>query len=625
MHLSISHLRGFLAITLQGIILLGTIQFASSQTTHTVTTSADELDSPFSGPQLSLREAIRDAAPFGDTIVFDPTLSGQTIRLFGFPMSGGLVGTLDKSITIDASALTAPITISGNKSSRVFHIQASTFVTIIGVIIQDGISTDLQGGGGILNEGNLTLIDCKITKNKTIDNSIPGWGGGVHNRGTISFRRCTLTENSTGEGTEFSGGFGGALFNNGVAILTDCLITHNSTGHGASSDSSGEDGGRGGGIQSGGQDSESHSLSLARCTIAYNSTGDGGSGEFSQSGDGGHGGGLSFAGGTHSLVNCTIAYNSTGEGGTGFIHNGMHGNGGGVYNLGTTTSRHCSISKNTAQGNGGGIYSEGSFTTLTVENSILACNDAIAGDDLGLASSPNIFASGKNLIGDNDTVSTLFPAGLPNANGDYVGSPSAKLNPLLAPLANYGGFVQTKPPFSTSLAINNAATLTTSPGTDQRGVARPQNSTPDIGAIELLDLSDPFVDTDNDHMDDRLEPLYGYIVGTTDGHFDDDNDGSTNADELGNRTDPHDPNSQLRILSMRHAGTNPSTGNPLYDITWTCFPGLTYHVVADIQLNFPTSSRTTGPFSPGPSSVTHTELVELNKSNQNDFLSIRRN
>lgn len=70
-------------------------------------------------------------------------------------------------------------------------------------------------------------------------------------------------------------------------------------------------------------------------------------------------------------------------------------------------------------------------------------------------------------------------------------------------------------------------------------------------------------------MDDRLEPLYGFVVGVADGQFDKDGDGSANAQELANMTGPRDPNSVLKILSFSRSGNNVT-------FTWTSFPGLGY-------------------------------------------------
>ena len=111
-----------------------------------------------SGPG-SLRQAISDAAA-GDTIVFDASLSGATIRLqqtFLF---------VNEDLTIDGSALASKITISGDSDGNgagdvsVFGIGVVT-VTLKSLIITKGKGNSPDTGGGISNFGALTLIRLK--------------------------------------------------------------------------------------------------------------------------------------------------------------------------------------------------------------------------------------------------------------------------------------------------------------------------------------------------------------------------------------------------------------------------------------------------------------------------------
>jgi hypothetical protein len=61
-------------------------------------------------------------------------------------------------------------------------------------------------------------------------------------------------------------------------------------------------------------------------------------------------------------------------------------------------------------------------------------------------------------------------------------------NPQLGPLADNGGPTQTMSPLIGSPAID-AGTDSGCPATDQRGVARPQGASCDIGAVEALIIS----------------------------------------------------------------------------------------------------------------------------------------
>jgi predicted outer membrane repeat protein len=135
--------------------------------TLTVTSSAD------SGAG-SLRQAIADAVA-GDTIKFDSSLSGATITL-----ASQLV--LSKNVTIDGSALTVPITISGNDAVRVFYINSGVSAELNSLTVANGRPTTSDGGGIYNNNGTLTITNSTIT-----GNSAPSYsGGGIYSSGTLT-------------------------------------------------------------------------------------------------------------------------------------------------------------------------------------------------------------------------------------------------------------------------------------------------------------------------------------------------------------------------------------------------------------------------------------------------------
>src|SRR5262249_23576596 len=91
--------------------------------TLTVTNNQD------SGPS-SLRGEIK-AAKNGDTIVFDPSLDGQTITL----TSGELL--INKNLTISGPGA-GLLTISGNNASREFEVASGMQVTLSGLTMSNG-------------------------------------------------------------------------------------------------------------------------------------------------------------------------------------------------------------------------------------------------------------------------------------------------------------------------------------------------------------------------------------------------------------------------------------------------------------------------------------------------------
>jgi hypothetical protein len=168
--------------------------------------------------------------------------------------------------------------------------------------------------------------------------------------------------------------------------------------------------------------------------------------------------------------------------------------------------------------------------------------------------------------------------------GTATGPEHLAAAPLLAPLGDYGGLTPTMPPLPGSTAID--AGTVTSFTTDQRGLARPNGPSTDLGAVEAygfdsLDLAD----SDSDGIPDILEgpetPYPHLIVGEDNSAADTDGDGSTDAEEIFNMTDLNNPNDNFRILAFAPAaGFDPDT-NPVFEITLKTFPSLSYGLEAD--------------------------------------------
>ena len=215
--------------------------------------------------------------------------------------------------------------------------------------------------------------------------------------------------------------------------------------------------------------------------------------------------------GTLTLTNCTVANNQALLGidpGGGAIENNsaslilhnctLSGNltsgfGGAIENYGEST---LTISQSTIAGNfastGGGLHNEGIHNkpALIIANqSTLAGNSASIGGGVYNSSTFKLFNSvlaGNNSgIGMNlNNSDTFSPTGVNLTNG----------NPLLAPLGNYGGPTQTRPPLIGSPALNAAAPISLT--SDQRGLPRPLGSGPDIGAVEgAFNLAMPLSNT----------------------------------------------------------------------------------------------------------------------------------
>ncbi len=207
----------------------------------------------------------------------------------------------------------------------------------------------------------------------------------------------------------------------------------------------------GGSAGSGGGVLNYGTVTLTGCTVSGNSAGDGG--------------GLdNYTFGTATLTGCTISGNSSEIAGGG-LDNGSGG---------TATLVGCTVSGNTAGAYGGGLEITGE---LTIGDSIVAGNTAATGPDVSGGISTD---QGYNLIG-NDAGGSGFTG--PHDQACTTDSP---IDPLLAPLGDYGGPTPTMPLLPGSPAIGTGAALGQT--ADQRGLPL-DSPKPDIGAFQTNPLT----------------------------------------------------------------------------------------------------------------------------------------
>ena len=375
----------------------------------------------------TLRSRLANAEILGEPcvrIVFDPAVfPASTINLNG----NQLTPPTGIPLFIDASNLSAPVTISGGGNSRVFNIPATATVAMHSVNIVNGKAADAAVAG---------------------NNGAPG--GGIFNAGTLSLFSSTVANNRSGRGADENGesagdgdgGDGGGIFSIGRLGLTACTVSGNTTGNGGNlffddEFSRGGHGGSGGGIFSGG------SLTLTACTLSANATGNGGTA--SGIGSGGRGGdGAAIRDDSeipYRLTACTIVGNQTGSGG----NIAIRGDGGGLSS-GTAILQNCLVAQNTGFG---------------------------TAPDVNIISLTTVEA---NLLGTAPSFSGTNPGPAPTLNAA----------PNLAPLGDYGGPTQTMPPLPGSQAIDAGASGSRSK--DQRGL--PTVGFPDIGAAEYQGTTD---------------------------------------------------------------------------------------------------------------------------------------
>jgi hypothetical protein len=182
----------------------------------------------------SLRAEIA-AAKAGDTIVFaSPLVSGKGSK--GKPTTSTtitLIGSellISKNLTIQGPAPgQTPITVSGGQYAnwRVFEIGPNAVVTLSGLDISNGHAIYNQNdgrGGGIKNEGTLTLSNCTLEYNVSDFD-----GGGIYNAGTLTVSGCFLGSNQAYTPVD-SGAvayYGGGICNIGTLTVTNTTFDHN--------------------------------------------------------------------------------------------------------------------------------------------------------------------------------------------------------------------------------------------------------------------------------------------------------------------------------------------------------------------------------------------------------------
>lgn len=299
----------------------------------------------------------------------------------------------------------------------------------------------------------------------------------LNNPGTVNFSGITISNGRA------SGDVGGGIYNSNSANVnvTNSTIRNNFAvlGGGIANSSTGtftitnstlnnNSANTAGGCYNG-----SGTLNIIASTLSFNSTAVGAGS--------GNGGAINTGSDTLNIINSTLHGNNAGGGGGGIYNNSPDAK----INISNST-----ISQNFASGNGGGGVNNNNAGLVKIINTIIADNGSQLGPDL-LGSFDSL---GHNLL-TNINGSTGFTLGTNNPNGDLVGATFARVFPVLGPLQNNGGPVQTQALLPGSAAIDagdncvvfasgSGGCLATPLTTDQRGVTRRINQTVDIGAFE---------------------------------------------------------------------------------------------------------------------------------------------
>ncbi len=439
--------------------------------------------------------------------------------------------TVNKDVTIQGFGSGPQVIVQaaatpGGGVDRVFHIAFGTAAAIDSLTIQNGHSTE---GGGILNEGDLTLTNSTVAQNLS-----DGDGGGISNFGSLNVNDSALLFN-------LASGDGGGISNSGFLNVNNTTVLFNlASGDGGaisnfgtlnfnfSTLNSNAASGDGGGI------SNSGGLSVFGSTLSNNSA----------SGDGG---GIADDGSNGSIA---VVFAST------LAFNVANGAGGGASSAGFLAVGNSTVSNNSAGLDGGGIDSF--LGLLLVTSSTITGNTAdsgasfsgfgggisafsfasevdssiVAGNFDGDGTPDDIFGTidfgDFNLVGDANS-----SGGFTDGQGDpfdfnnnivgNFGSGTIDITTVLDPvLSNNLGPTLTHNLVIGSPAID-AGSNTGGFSFDQRGPGffrEEPPGLPDIGAVEFIQFSVVDDDTNGDYLtiQDAIDAaIDGFVIFVTGG------------------------------------------------------------------------------------------------------------
>lgn len=277
-----------------------------------------------------------------------------------------------------------------------------------------------------VSAGSTVVFDSLTVSNGNVGDD----GGGIHNSGNLTVLDSVISGNASAAGNG-----GGGIANSGILFVDNTTIALNSASFAG-----------GGLVQINGG-----SATLSRCALIGNSAQQGGAAT-SQS---------VSANASLTIDNCTISGNSASIAAPALLNIST-----GAGTTATLTLKNSTIANNTGPGSAITTGVNAGAANTTLQNNIYAGNSGTNVD----TAAPGVTTSLGNNLSDDAT-----GGGGP---GDLINT-----DPLLATLANYGGPTQTHALLPGSPAIN-AANNAAAPPADQRGIARPQQGSADIGAFE---------------------------------------------------------------------------------------------------------------------------------------------
>jgi CSLREA domain-containing protein len=406
---------------------------------------------------VSANTALNNGGGLYNELEGELSLANVTVSANKAAANGGGVASLSKTNLIVNGGIISGNTASGAGGGVFAHTEQS--VTIDGGVFSGNSSGDNDqegGGGGLSLDGSGSVA---ITKSMFLGNTAVGEGGGIaiHSSGPVTISDSIVRDNA-------SQTRGGGLLNSGmIVVLTRLTISGNTAvedGGGIDNQSSGE-------------------FIILDATLSSNTAENGG-------------GFVNAADSTLRVSGATFWNNRARATGGGFLH----------LSDGAAEIENTTLSGNVAGQIGGGLHIDAN-AALHVVNTTITRNSAPAGAGVGgpieessnIPSSPLIFRNtivAGNLLGEDCNLAINSEGG--NLDGGitcFFQGPGdrSNVNLQLAAIADNGGPTLTHALHASSLAVDGG--VDPCPATDQRGIARPQNSACDSGAYEFEGIPEP--------------------------------------------------------------------------------------------------------------------------------------
>jgi hypothetical protein len=136
-------------------------------------------------------------------------------------LAGALPGLTTEMEIVGPGSSNLTVRRNSGGDYRIFTIGAGAVVRISGLTATNGYITS-GSGGGIHNQGTLTLIDTKINANRAQS----GNGGGIYNNGALLIKYSVIASNFA-EVHGYESAFGGGIRNEGWLSIIGSAITQN--------------------------------------------------------------------------------------------------------------------------------------------------------------------------------------------------------------------------------------------------------------------------------------------------------------------------------------------------------------------------------------------------------------